>query len=51
MRQGALKMVKGSDLSRKMNEMVRQQMTTSRTLVATISELALVQVLFHVLIH
>ena len=44
MRKGALKMVKGTELSRKMNVTVRQQMTTSRALVATISELALVQV-------
>lgn len=43
--QGALKLVKGIELSKKLNDTVRQRITTSRALVATISELALVQVL------
>ncbi|XP_024377421.2 uncharacterized protein [Physcomitrium patens] len=41
--QGALKLVKGIELSKKLNDTVRQRITTSRAVVATISELALVQ--------
>ena len=51
MRTGALKLIKGTELSKKMNENVRNQMSVSRALVAAISELALVQVAYMTLTY
>lgn len=51
MRTGALKVIKGTELSKKMNENVRNQMSISRALVAAISELALVQVAYMTLLY
>jgi hypothetical protein len=46
-----IKVIKGTELSKKMNENVRNQMSVSRALVAAISELALVQVAYMTLTY